>query len=63
MGLKATATDEEIVEHCQEHFQIDGSLEFDGAVVLDETGQVPTVSRGSDNGAYVLAWYWVDFDE
>lgn len=32
----------------------------DGAIEIDDTAQV---SEGFDNGAYVQAWVWVDFED
>lgn len=57
MGLKSSATDQEIIAYCKENFHRDGELEFDSTHADDG------VSRGSDNGCYVQAWCWVDFDE
>lgn len=42
----------EIVELADEEHGRDGELEIDGDA---------TVSEGTDNGAYVQAWVWVDF--
>lgn len=44
-------TDAEYVEAAREEFGSDGELEIDEGAV---------VSRGSDGGAYVAAWVWVE---
>ncbi len=56
MGLKSSATDEEIVQYCLENLHRDGDVEF------DSTSPDDGVSRGTDHGVYVQAWVWVDFD-
>jgi hypothetical protein len=43
---------EKIREMAREEHGRDGELEFDDGCV---------VSEGDDNGAYVMAWRWVDF--
>ena len=43
---------EQIVEMAQETLGREGAIEFDDDAV---------VSEGSDNGAYVEGWIWVDF--
>lgn len=46
-------TNEEFIKAAREQYQQDGEVEIDDNAV---------VSRGSDNGAYVQAWVWVDDD-
>jgi len=44
---------EQIVEMARESLGREGAIEFDDDAV---------VSEGSDNGAYVEGWIWVDFE-
>ncbi len=48
----ADARECNIGQLAKEEFEEEGSLEFDDH---------PTISEGTDNGAYVQAWQWVDF--
>ena len=47
-------TDEEFRSAAVEQYGSDGEIEIDPSAI---------VSRGSDNGAYVQAWLWVEDDE
>jgi len=46
--------DEQIIALARRKYCEDGSLEIDHGA---------KVSRGSENGAYVQAWVWVDFED
>ena len=50
---KLGMTDAQFVKRAQKLYQDDGEVEVDDGAV---------VSRGSDMGAYVQAWVWVDDD-
>lgn len=47
-------TDQEFIEAARAQHASDGDVEIDDNAV---------VSRGTDNGAYVQAWVWVDDDK
>ena len=49
--VKAESSDDDIRDRARELFSRDGEVEIDDDAVI---------SRGSDAGAYVQAWVWVD---
>ena len=52
--LTLDSPDEAFVERARQLYQRDGEVE------IDEGSEV---SRGEENGAYVLAWVWVAIDD
>lgn len=46
--------DEQIREMASDEYHRDGELEIDDGAIISE---------GDDNGAYVMAWRWVDFGD
>ena len=46
-------TNQEFIEAARAQYEDEGTIEIDDNAV---------VSRGSDNGAYVQAWVWVEDD-
>jgi len=46
-------TNQQYIEAARDQYQHEGDIEIDDGAI---------VSRGSDAGAYVLAWVWVESD-
>ena len=46
-------TNQEFIDAARAQYEDEGTIEIDDTAV---------VSRGSDNGAYVQAWVWVEDD-
>lgn len=61
--MRTRERNEKIIELARELYYEEGAIEIDA--VTDKTpDQVleSMISEGADNGAYVQAWVWVDFD-
>lgn len=50
-----------LLRHAREIWQKDGEVEVD--IPSEKSDQRKCVSRGAEDGAYVLAWVWVPWDE
>lgn len=56
-GIKARERAEKIVQMARDEYYSGGAIE------IDETDDpVSQLSEGEDNGCYVKAWVWVDFE-
>jgi len=68
--MDATERDKYIVGLAMQQWHRDGEVEIPNwgqtteTIVVDTDGNQHTISlisEGDDNGAYVMAWVWVDF--
>lgn len=54
---------EKIIELAHELFHEEGRVEIDEVhALLSDQAIEARISEGDENGAYVQAWVWVDFD-
>ena len=52
-------TDQELIDKARAQYQEEGSIEIDH---LSKTADLELEVSRSDEGAYVRAWVWVDYD-
>lgn len=48
-----TADDKRVIEAARDKYHRDGEIEIDDTTVLSE----------ADDGAYVMAWVWINYEE